>query len=1071
MGNFKTADTRRRDWAIALALGGAAALLYFASMADYAFPGEGAHLMVLWMGLDTAVVNPHPLMELFARMFGGSNVLGPICGAIAVMCVYHFTAFFVRERITGEALAQYADRMSAVAGVVASVLFMLSPATRQASTHLSAFGFDAALALLVATMLIPYARSGKTFGWVYPVLAGVLAGIALADSPLFALLAPLYIAGVWCVSSKRGGKPYGAAFAFLLVALAAFFAYAPFVSGDFTESMRLAWREASSWIAVEGSIIVISFSILPFLVSLYSTKAAFNSESGFSMWIYHVIMSFLSILAVATPLSPSELLRPYGFLPVVPCAFVAFTAAYLVSYWWLLAMAKVRKNESLDSAPASMAGKTLARAVLPVLLLVFGISTLLELFMFDGSRGRFADRTADKLIEDLGDRKWFVTDGLLDDHLRIAAAKKGKELNLVCLQRDLDERYLDELSKVVEEHALGGDKSHELALSLKLGVLSFVQDWFAADKDIAKKVAIFGAPDLWYAVGIKAVPEFLFFGADPEVKPDWGAWNEFDAVLSKPKGMSEWGSYRLWKVRDPVEMMRLRLRRHVGLVANDRAVYLQDEGQDDAAFDLYELVLSNIDRDNVCALFNEFEMARAGHARASAKKVELEKTLKAIAEDKDRRYVLWKLANVYGYIRNPEIFIRLGYGWARSGRPGEALNQVRRAIDFVPSDRRSSVLNMIAALYASSSDTKRSRATYEQVLESDSGNHDALIGLMRLELLDGNSEKAIEYLERATRDAKDDPRIAVELAMLQMMKGELEQSRATLRQALDRAPDDMRTWSLYASVVLQQADGAKDDAERRKFLKEVEESILPEMEKRAKDKNDYYVQSSRAFLLVRQGEEKRKAARDAFARAAKDRPDIQATQDFVLGLDIQLNDTEDAEFHAREILRRNRKAPLANYVMGSLALQKGNVSEAETYLRRAVDTPKPVVLAQNDLAEVLRRTKRFEEAERYARQAIRSAPELYVAWETLGSILMDAGGDLNEAEQCVNKACELSKSADGREEDVRMLITLARVYIAKGDKSRANMSIRKVLGRLDKDPKLLTDFEKGEFEELRKSVK
>ena len=1067
MGNFKKADTRRRDWTIALALGGAAALLYFASMADYAFPGEGAHLMALWMGLDTAAVSPHPLMEMFARMFGCSNVLGPICGTISVVCVYHFTAFFVRERITGEMLAQYADPMSAFAGVVAAVLFMLSPATREASTHLSAFGFDATLALLVPALLIPYARSGKNFGWVYPVLAGALAGVALADSPLPAFLAPLYIAGVWCVSSKRGGKPYGAAFAFLLVAIAAFFAYAPFVSGDFTESMRLSWREASSWISVEGSIIVASFSILPFLVSLYSTKSAYNSESGLSMWIYHVIMSFLAILAVATPLSPSELLRPYGLLPVVPCAFVAFTAACLVAYWWLLAMAKVRKNESLESAPPSLAGRTLACAVLPVLLLVFGISALLELFMFDGSRGKFADRTADKIIEDLGERKWFVTDGLIDDHLRIAAAKKGRELNLVCLQRDLDERYLDELSKVVEEHALCGDKSRELALSLKLGVLTFVQDWFAADKDIARKVAIFGTPDLWYAAGIKAVPEFLFFGADPGAKPDWGAWKDFDAVLSKPKGLSEWGSYRLWKERDPVEMMRLRLRRHVGLVANDRAVYLQDEGDDDSAFDLYELVLSNIDRDNVCALFNEFEMARAGYGRASAKKPEIEKALKAIVEDKDRRYVLWKLANVYGYIRSPEIFIRLGYGWARSGRPGEALNQVRRAIDFVPTERRTSILNMIAALYASGSDPKRSRATYEQVLESDSGNHDALLGLMRLELLDGNSEKAIEYLERATKDAKDDPRIAVELAMLHMMKGELVESRATLRQALDRAPEDMRAWSLYASVVLQQADSAKDDAERRKFLKEVEERILPDMEKRAKDKNDYYVQSSRAFLLVRLGEDKRKAARDAFARAAKDRPDVQATQDIVLGLDIQLDDKVDAEFHAREILRRNRKAPLANYVMGSLALQRGNNEEAEMYLRRAADAPKPVVLAQNDLAEVLRRMKRFEESERYARLAIRLSPDLYVAWETLGSILMDAGGNLDEAEECVRRACELSKQKDGRASDVRMLMSLARVQIARRDFQRARLTIRKVQAR----SKELSDFEKQEFEEMRKSVR
>jgi Flp pilus assembly protein TadD len=153
--------------------------------------------------------------------------------------------------------------------------------------------------------------------------------------------------------------------------------------------------------------------------------------------------------------------------------------------------------------------------------------------------------------------------------------------------------------------------------------------------------------------------------------------------------------------------------------------------------------------------------------------------------------------------------------------------------------------------------------------------------------------------------------------------------------------------------------------------------------------------------------------------------------------------------------------------MGSLALQKGNNEEAETYLRRAADAPRPVVLAQNDLAEVLRRTKRLEEAERYARLAVKTAPELYVAWETLGSILMDSNGDLNEAEQCVNRACELSKSADGKEEDVRMLVSLARVQVAKGDKQRANMTIRKVQGRI----KELSDFEKGEFEELKKSAK
>ena len=1066
MGNFKNADTRCRDWIVALGLGAFALVVYFISMATYAFPGEGAHLMALWMGLDSSAVNPHPLMAFFAKLLGCSNALGPICGAISVVCVYHLTSFFVRERVNGEMFSRFADSMSALAGVVASLLFMLSPAVREASTHLSSFGFDAMWALVTAALFIPYARSGKTLGRLFPVLIGVLVGLGFTDSPLFAFLFPLYVAFTWVVSSKRGGKPYGAAFMVLLAGLVAFFIYAPNVVGDFTEAMRNSWQEASSWIKVEGSIIVVTFAILPFIVSLYSSKAAYRSESGLSMWIYHAMMSFISILAIATPLSPSELLRPYGMLPVIPCVFAAITAAYLVVYWWLILVAKPGKKESSVTS-GIMKGRPLALSVLPVLLLVYGINASLDLFSFDGNRGKFADVAAEKILADLGERNWFVTDGLLDDHLRIAAAKSGKDLKLVCLQRDLDERYLAELAKLVASSGLGGDRNKELSLSLKLGVLTFVQDWFAADKEIASKVAIFGAPDLWYAADIKAVPEFLFFGADPSAKVDWSAWNEFDAILAKPKGVTSWGSYRLWKESDPIELLRLRLRQHAGLVANDRAVYLQDAGDNDAAFALYELVLNNIDKDNVCALFNEFELARAGHAGAAQKKSEIDKMLKAIVDDKDRRYVLWKLANVYGYIRNPEIFIRLGYKWARSGRPGEALNQVRRAIDFVPTERRSSLLNMMAALYASGNDAKKSRATYEQVLASDAANHDALIGLMRLELLDGNSEKAIEYLERATKDAKDDPRIAIELAMLHLMKGELVESRNALRQAIDRDPDDMRARSLFASVVLQQADEAATPADRTKFLKEVEEVIIPEMEKHSKESNDYFVQSTRAFLLVRKGEDQRKAARDAFAKAAKSRPDVQATQDLVLGLDIQLNDTVDAEFHARDILRRNRKAPLANYVMGSLALQKGNYEDAEMYLRRAADAPKPVALAQNDLAEVLRRTKRFEEAERYARLVIRNTPELYVAWETLGSILLDADGDLNEAEQCINKACELSKSKSGREEDVRMLVTLARVQIAKGDRQRANMTMRKVQGRIDE----LSDFEKGEFQELRKSAK
>ena len=51
--------------------------------------------------------------------------------------------------------------------------------------------------------------------------------------------------------------------------------------------------------------------------------------------------------------------------------------------------------------------------------------------------------------------------------------------------------------------------------------------------------------------------------------------------------------------------------------------------------------------------------------------------------------------------------------------------------------------------------------------------------------------------------------------------------------------------------------------------------------------------------------------------------------------------------------------------------------------------------------------------------------------------------------------------------DVRMLVSLARVQIKRGEMLRAKGTMRTVLGRIDE----LSEFEKREFEELRKRVK
>ena len=1070
MKEFRRPASAGKEWLLAGALGLVAAVLYAISLAECTYPGESAHLTAVWRGLDGTAVTQYPLLKAIAAPLGLPNWLFPLFGALAVALVCRLTSFFVRERIVVEGMEERRSGLGRIAGATAALVFMLTPAVREASTHLEPRIFDFLWLLVALAPLLLYPRVPAGLANVLPVAVGVMFGLGGVDSPLFLAVAPLAAIAVWAAAAKRGCSPIAAFFGFVLPALAAFFAFAFASADDFGVFARAFWRGFELYWSLDGWIFIAAFSTLPFAVSLFSSYKAYNERSGLSQWFFHLAMSFASILAVVTPLAPSAVLEPYGILPVATSAFAAFVAGYLVSYWWLLFTRRADAADEQNRRRAAAHSRLVAMVGGGVLCTAYAVTLLLNLFSFSGGRGDFADRMAARVLDEVGDRTWLITDGSIDDHIRLAAAKAGRELNLINISRDLDERYLASLKDLVKAKGVGGRRNDELVLSLSLGVLSFVQDWFAADPGAGRDVAVFASPDIWYSAGVKAVPEFILFGSDPGRKVDWSpaAWQGIAEILHAPK---DWGSFRLGLNRNPVERLRLNLRRHMGMVANNRGVWLQDAGRDAEALEMYKLALDTIDTDNVSALFNLYSMATADRPKGAAQeRKRCEERMNKIVEDKSRRYRLWALSNYYGYIRDPKGFVDLGYAWARSGMPGAALGHIKRAIELVPAERRNAIMNMMAALYASELDAVKSREIYESVLSADKDNHDALIGMMRLELVNGNSDAALAYLERAAKAAGDDFRAELEFAMIRLMRNEFDEARAMFRKALDRAPDNVQTWSLLAAAVMQQCDASKDEAVRKRCIEELEKEIVPNMEKYA-GADSYHLHTVRAFLLLRQGDDRRREARDSFLAAAKSRPDISATQDLVLGLDISLNDVQGAEQHARDVLRRNRKAPLANYVMGSIELQRGNSDAAETYLRRSVETPRPTVLALNDLAEVLRRKKDFADAERYARQAVEVDGSLYVAWETLGSVLMDAGKDFGEAEACVRKACELSKKALGGREDLRMLVSLARVQLKAGDKLRAQGTLGKVGERLRKDPAELSDFERKEFEELKERVR
>ena len=1102
MSNFRSEDSsfRRATFFAALAVAGVAAIAYALTLANYVFPGDSARHLVQWAGIDTLDFPEFPLWGFFVKLFGGMgaltsvavrvNALSLVCGVISAYLICRLMAFAVWQVTSQEDSMRFAKGASLAAGLVASLAFVFSTAVWQSSTHLEHRIFDVMWALL--TMRVVLLAAGRPMlALPIAILGGVFVALGLVESPIFVPYSIAVFFAFMLVLVKNGGGLYGPAALYLLSVLIGFIVYIKVVAGGFlgTEAataascssafdvflhiLKDAIHEMRTWFTRPGWLAVVALTVLPAISCVFAAGRGLNNDRRWSQYVFHLAMTFCVALAMATPLAPEAILRPWGVSPVATSTLAALVAGYLAAYWYLLARIPLPSKEYKEDGVEVVVriGRKAAPAVGFAMVVVIALSSLVNAFNCTRGRGEFADVCAQEIIRTLDDRAWFVTDGTLDDHLRVAAATAGRELNLVCLQRDMNDAYLDELSELVEKRGLTAGRAN-LKMSIRLGVLPFIQDWFAGDTNVTRKAAIFGVPDFWYMAERMPVPENVLFGGARDVRSvdgkklaaDFRAfWERMAPILWTERNKE--GSRNIAANDDPVARLRLQLRRHVGFVGNNLGVFLQDSNLNDEAFGIYELVLNTIDPDNVCTLFNEFEMARAGIKCAVAKKLEIERKLKAIVDDPKRRYVLWSLSRYYGYIRSPEIFARMGYAWARSGQTGNAIAQVQRAIDFVSADRQTGLLNMMAAIYASGNQVKKSRAVYEQVLASDASNRDALMGLARLALQEGSADEARTYLEKAAKTATGES-AGIETALLLMMNNDLDRARLEMQKVTDLHPKSLQAWSLLAGVLLQQMDHAKDASAKGKILEELENLILPKMEAVSDDPRDYFVQMTRALVYMRKGPTFRKQARDALVIASLSRPDVSVAGDMILGLDIELDDGEAAERHARTILRRDRHDKLANYVMGSLRLKEGDYSTAETFLRLSVEAERPIAAAQNDLAEVLRRQQRYEEAEKFARAAVKNQEKLYVAWETLGAALLDQGKDLDEAEKCVEKAIKLSKT-ESKIEDIRMQITLARVQIARGALDKARATLRTLRKRSSE----LSNYDRDQLETLVKSAR
>ncbi|MFA6631461.1 MAG: tetratricopeptide repeat protein, partial [Kiritimatiellia bacterium] len=667
------------------------------------------------------------------------------------------------------------------------------------------------------------------------------------------------------------------------------------------------------------------------------------------------------------------------------------------------------------------AGRGVGLMAMPILVVAILVAGVLNVRWLVADNGAFADRAADEVLDGLGQRDWVVANGIIDANLLIRAQERGQTVRLLCPYRAREANYTDAVRRAFTADTRFTESTRLRAQSLMAYSFHlFIDDLFAADEAIAEKAVSMGLPDLWYGAGRVPVPERLFYGgvqraeailADELEEEHRAFWVRWQGFVAQGEGNPRQLGYRY----------RGALLRHMAFVANNAGVTLDDLGRPEAAFEAYRKA-REIYPDNISALLNLFDaVARGMHPEM---KEAVERQLRDKVERGKDRYPLWSLSRHYGYVRNVELFVRMGWQWALSSSPGSVLAGLRSAYAMQKDEQKRAALSaMMASLYEMRGDFKQSAAEYKKTLARDPKNTFAISGLARLALQRSVVDEARTILEVGEKAGAPRRQLRQDWAALYLVGGDLPRARVLLQEMAEEPDVAPMTLAMLAMVMIEQDD-----------IGAVETKVLPRLVKANKGQDGYFAQVIQGRVWQSKGSQGLKNARLCFQRAALIRPDVQPLLDVLLSLDVSLEDQKSAEARALTILRQRPDHPYASFIMGTIRLEQGQYGDAEGYLRRSVAGEKPPLAALNNFAEVLCRIRKLDEAEKTARQAVERAPDRYEGWATLAYVLAEKNRPDPAAEA-------LAKARQIHAEDGRLNVVDALIAVKRGNPDAAEQAL------------------------------
>jgi len=1028
----------------------AALALYGVTLLTYAFPGDSANWMAIAAGVDVRDVPSHPVFTLLGKWLSlcpvgplalRLNALAALAGALTLGWVYKLVWFLTFEAMREQSATMRASRNAHFGGCVAAVTVAGSLPFWMAATRFRPEIFDTALLLGCAHLLVAYARSTHR-GWLY--LFGALYGVGVAESPLFIAAAPVMALFAFYVEWKlfwcQIMRLFTAAVLSLLCLGATHFASAWFFLAQRTDNpgIRQVARTVLNVLRQQSEALVgmlpeqmwlpvVGLGVGAAALTLFAAMHTLDNRRSWSQFVLNIFLTVgAGLLLFNAPFSPWRVMAPLGAMPAATYAFAGMGIGLLAASWraWRVMDDPVDIDEN-DTHTIFTVSRASGRLLAPLLLAMAVASGCLNGYRQQTDDGAFADRAADALLNRLDGRFWVVANGVIDANILIRAHERRIRVHLLSPYRAHERNYKAAILRVVQSDPHVSESAKLRAASLIFyNFHLFMEDLFSNDAEICNKAVSMGLPDIWHGSGWMPLPDRLAYrgmkdlsGIDPGdllAQHDffWSTWKPF--LQESPARLTHQTSYR----------HRMALRRHLAFVANNLGVVFSDLNRPEEAFRAYQMARS-VDPANVSALLNLFALVARGHHPEL--KLALERDLRRKVEDPTQRYALWALSRTYGYVRNYEMFMQMGWAWALSSSPGAILAGLRSEFALDESEeRRANLTALMAAIHEMRGDRDKSAAIYRQTIREDPKNTTAISGLVRLALQQSVVDEARKILETGESAGASKRVLRQDWAALYLVSGDLSRARVVLQELADEPDASPMSLAMLAMVMIEQKDIAT-----------VEAAVLPRLIKASGGGDSYFALVVQGQIWQNKGKPFFRNALVCFQRAALFRPDVQALQDVILMLVVAMGDQTASEARAFAILRQRTQDPFANFVVGSIRLEQGLFGDAEMYLRRSVTCPAPTVAARNNFAQALARMRKLEEAEQVARKNAQVAPERYEAWSTLAYILA-SDNRLDDAAEALSRAHALNKS------DKRVYLVDGLIAIKRGDVTTAEKALSEI---------------------------